>query len=69
MEMIMLISDALKTWCPKYQSDRRGDNRWHTEGLFNRQSNCIANKCGVWNDTGYDGWEKERTGHCGLIKM
>ena len=65
----MQISEALKTWCPKYQSDRESDNRWHTEGLFDRQSNCIANKCGVWKDTGYDEWAKERTGHCGLIKM
>ena len=65
----MLISEALKTWCPKYQLDRESNNRWHPERLFDRQSNCIANKCGVWKNTGYDKSEKEGTGYCGLIKM
>lgn len=65
----MLISEALKTWCPKFQVDRASDNRWHLEGLFDRQSNCIANKCGVWKNTGYDKLEKEGTGYCGLIKI
>ena len=57
----MQISEALKTWCPKYQADRESDNRWHPEGLFDRQSNCIANKCGVWKDIGSEIFERMRT--------
>ena len=34
-----------------------------------RKVHTCANKCGVWKDTGYAELAKERTGHCGLIKM
>lgn len=64
----MLESDAKTKWCPMYQSDDYGDNRWHDEGLFERRSCCLGSKCGIWVDTGYDDKAGERTGRCGRAR-
>lgn len=64
----MLESEAKTKWCPMYQSDDNGDNRWHTEGLFDRRSCCIGSTCGAWRDDGYNDKDGEREGHCGLAR-
>ena len=61
----MLESEAKSKWCPMYQSDVYGDNRWHEVGLFERRSCGIGSRCAQWVDTGYDMDAGERTGRCG----
>ena len=64
----MLESEAKSKWCPMYQSDDYGDNRWHEEGLFERRSCCLGSTCGAWRDDGYNDKAGEREGHCGLAR-
>ena len=64
----MLESEAKRKWCPMFQSDNRGDNRWHPDEIFDRNSSCLGPVCACWVDIGYDDEEKERTGRCGLAR-
>ena len=64
----MLESEAKTKWCPMFQSDNLGDNRWHDGGPFERSSCCLGPRCACWIDTGYDDAAKERTGRCGLAR-
>ena len=64
----MLESEAKTKWCPMFQSDNHGDNRWHHDGIFERSGSCLGPQCACWVDTGYDMDAGERTGRCGLAR-
>ena len=67
----MLISEAKEKWCAYIRltvSDGIWyDNRGNNGG--NKIGPCLNTDCACWKNTGYDELAKERTGHCGLIKI